>query len=89
MPDRPDCPVAFVADEIGLAESGGMGAAPISSQEVKAWCDMMGETLSPWEFRMVRAMSRAYCNGISAKSAPHEPLALKLGLASLGVIASG
>ena len=86
LPERPNCDIAFWADEIGLDMPGGMDVVPLSSLEIKAWCDMMGETLSPWEFRALRHMSRAYCSGLKTETAPFDPLGCKVALASAGML---
>lgn len=86
IPDLPECELAHIAGEIGLSEPGGMDVSPLSSLEIKAWCEMMQHDLSPWEFRTLRAMSEDYCAGSKAESAPFEPLACKLALASLNVM---
>ena len=38
----------------------GMGWGPLSAVELRAWCEGCGESLTPWEFRTLLAMSRAY-----------------------------
>ncbi len=86
MPESPDVSLVYIADEIGLCMSGGMDVAPLSAREVQAWCEMMGEHLSPWEFRTLRRMSRAYVSGMRSEKAPFAPLDCKLALASAAMM---
>lgn len=86
MPPRPQIPLVYIADEIGLYMSGGMDVAPLSAREVQAWCEMMGETLSPWEFRTLRRMSQAYVSGLRSEKAPFAALDCKLALASAAIM---
>lgn len=36
------------------------GANPISYLEIKSYCDLMNETLSPWEIDTIRLMDTAF-----------------------------
>lgn len=73
LPDTPQSEMVGWAIDIGLASSSGMGLVPVSSLEVKAWADGMALSLSPWEFAVLRRMSRAYVDGANANRAPFEP----------------
>lgn len=86
MPPRPTSDLANIADEIGLYMAGGMDVVPLSAQEVRAWCEMMGETLSPWEFRTLRLMSQSYVSGLKSEKAPYATLDCKLALASAAMM---
>lgn len=77
-----DHPVIEALDELGWCENGGTGPAPLSAAEVMAWCEGMGESLTPWEFRMVRRMSEAFCGGLQAERAPYKPTTLRMALAT-------
>lgn len=43
--------------EIGVSEAAGMGVVPLSWREIDAWCARTGIDLSPWEARLIRALS--------------------------------
>lgn len=60
----------------------GASATPLPAVEVKAWADGTGETLTPWEFETIRAMSRAFVAGMRAKEAPYEPMIVKMAVAT-------
>jgi hypothetical protein len=51
--------------ECGTVESGGFGALPLSYQVIEAWQRCTGISLSAWEATTIRAMSAAYCRGLS------------------------
>lgn len=51
--------LTFLALE-GARSSGMNGPQPLSYLEIKAYAELMGETFSPWEIEMLRAMDRAY-----------------------------
>ena len=72
--------------DIGWGLSTGMGASQLPSHEIKAWAEMSGEDLTPWEFRVIRRMSSAYVSGMSAEAAPYEPVMVKIALASAGMV---
>lgn len=76
------CAVIRYAIDVGLAQPGGMGPAPVSASELTAWAAGMGVDLAPWEFATVRAMSAAYIAGTSAKRAPWEPTDSRAAVAS-------
>lgn len=46
--------------EAGPSMPGDMGAQPLTSGELRAWQDGEGIPLSPWEFRVLRSLSKAY-----------------------------
>lgn len=61
MPDI--SPVGYVAgwwQDTGMVGTGAMGPVPLSAVEVQAWAAGMGLELTPWEFGVMREMSRAY-----------------------------
>lgn len=62
-PPLPPCPLPHVIGwftEIGLTGSNGMGAVPLSWSEIAAWQVNTRVVLSPWEARLIRALSSAY-----------------------------
>lgn len=46
--------------EIGITEATGMGPAPLSWREIKAWQWNTAVDLAPWEARLMRSLSLAY-----------------------------
>lgn len=63
LPAMPANPLPHIVEwlvEMGISESNGMGASPLSWQEISAWCERTGVDLSPWEARLIRALSVEY-----------------------------
>ena len=54
-------------NDAGMYGQGGMGPAPLSCTELLAWSQGTGMTLAPWEFRAIRAASRAFVAQLSSK----------------------
>lgn len=54
---------------IGVYGFGAMGPVPLSSQEIRAWCEGSGINLKPWEFEAIRNASRAYLASLNGKEA--------------------
>lgn len=81
MPDV-DHPITDALAEIGWCERGSMGPAPLSSKEIMAWAEGMGESLTPWEFSMIRRMSQAFCDGLQSERAPYQPMVVRMALAT-------
>jgi hypothetical protein len=46
--------------DVGPVCAAGMGAAPISFSEMRAWQEISGIPLTPWEGRVLRELSQAY-----------------------------
>ena len=66
--------------EIGPALSTGHGVAPISYQDIQAFQNVSGLTLSPWEAETLRMLSREYVNEYHAARDPARvPPVQKLG----------
>jgi hypothetical protein len=75
MPPVPDA-CGYLVDhlfEVGPAMPGGMGAAPISWQELQAWQHQCGVPLLPWEASLLRRLSQAYLNEHQAASVEDRP----------------
>ena len=53
--------------DAGLCAQSGMGPVPLPSTELQAWSQGTGTALAPWEFRALRAASRAYVAQLSSK----------------------
>lgn len=54
---------AYLVDywrDVGSVNQGGYSPSPLSAAEIQAWQQMAGIRLNPWEFRIIREMSRAY-----------------------------
>lgn len=49
------------------------GIEPLSLQEIKAWCDISGVYLAPWEAVAIRNMSRAYVVQFNRSNNSNEP----------------
>lgn len=45
---------------IGVYGYGAAGPVPLSSQEIRAWCEGSGIALKHWEFEAIRSASRTY-----------------------------
>ena len=54
-------------NDAGMYGQGGMGPAPLSCTELQAWSQGTGMQLAPWEFRAIRAASRAFVSQLSSK----------------------
>ncbi|WP_396190714.1 hypothetical protein [Flavobacterium sp.] len=59
--------------ELGLIGSGAMGPVAISATELLAWQQGSGNDLTPWEFKTLREMSRAYIASMTAAETPECP----------------
>lgn len=46
--------------DLGVVESGAMGPIPLSAKEILSWQQCSGIHLQPWEFKVLRDMSRLY-----------------------------
>ena len=46
--------------EVGPTMAAGMGAAPITHTELRAWMDLTGVRIAPWEVRTLRRLSHDY-----------------------------
>ena len=71
MPDLG--PAQYLANywfELGLVGNGAMVPVAISATELLAWQQGSGVELTPWEFRVLREMSRAYIASMNAAENP-------------------
>lgn len=46
--------------EVGPTMAAGMGAGPVTHEELRAWMDLTGIELEPWEVRFLRRLSYEY-----------------------------
>lgn len=46
--------------DAGPVEHSGMGPVPLSNLELQAWMDGSGTPLEPWEFTLIRSLSKSY-----------------------------
>ena len=60
MPPNPAPHIIARLTEIGLTESNGMGASPLSWREIEAWQRNTHVRLAPWEARLMRHLSLEY-----------------------------
>lgn len=49
------------------------GLEPLTLQEIGAWCEFSGVSLSPWEAVTIRNMSRAYVVQFNRSNGTSEP----------------
>lgn len=59
--------------EVGPTESGGLGPAPLSHQELLAWQMNMRRFLQPWEISMLRRLSMEWVAQSYAAEEPNCP----------------
>lgn len=59
--------------EVGPTVPGGMGPAALTHSEILAWQRNVGIRLTPWEARMLRALSREYLSEHLAADDPARP----------------
>jgi hypothetical protein len=62
-PQMPPNPAPHVIErfiEMGMTESNGMSASPLSWREITAWCERTCINLPPWESRLMRTLSTEY-----------------------------
>lgn len=59
--------------ELGMFQSNGMGATPLSAMEIAAWQQCSGIALQSWEFHILREMSRAYLAQLHESESPDCP----------------
>lgn len=60
MPPNPMPHIVARLIEIGVTQSNGMSATPLSWQEIAAWQRSTSVELGPWEARLIRSLSEAY-----------------------------
>lgn len=60
MPPNPAPHIIGWLTEIGLVSAGGMGASPLTWQEIVAWQVATGVALPGWVSRLIRRLSVAY-----------------------------
>lgn len=59
--------------EAGTLTLGGMSAAPLSWQEIEAWCRVTEYETSVWERMLVKELSHAYVNELHAATEKNRP----------------
>lgn len=59
--------------DLGVAGSGGMGAAPVSWGEIADWRRLTAQPLQPWEARALRHASVEYVGQLNKSSDPGCP----------------
>ncbi len=81
-PDMPPVDVPYLLEvffEIGPTMAAGMGAGPITHEEIRAWQANTGVELQPWQIRALRRMSFDYLGEAheaekADRRAPWEPV---------------
>jgi hypothetical protein len=56
--------------EAGPAMSGGMGPVPLTASEIRAWSQITGRPLQPWEASWMLRLSREYVGQFAASDRP-------------------
>jgi hypothetical protein len=56
--------------DAGPVMAGGMGSAPLSHGEIRAWMDNTGEVITAWEVRTIRRLSNDYVAAIQDAEKP-------------------
>jgi hypothetical protein len=59
--------------EAGPVMSGGMGPAPLTFAELRAWQDMVGVELQPWEAKLMRKLSVEFASESQQATAHDRP----------------
>ena len=59
--------------EVGPTMPSGLGAAPLTHTEIRAWQADMGIELTPWEAQTLRRLSRVYIGQYQRSEAPDCP----------------
>ncbi len=59
--------------DLGMCSSGANGYVPLGAAEIDAWTRGTGVELQPWEFGILRQMSRAYLEQLAASEKPDCP----------------
>lgn len=59
--------------DLGMAGTGGMGAAPLSWAEMAEWQRLTAHRLQPWEARAIRQASVQYVNQLHRSTDPACP----------------
>lgn len=73
MPPNPAPHIIARLIEMGITQSNGMGASPISWSEITAWCERTCINLPPWESRLMRTLSEEYLAELHRAEAEHCP----------------
>ena len=74
--EYPPCDAGYLVKylfDVGPAAFGGMGAGPLSHQEIDAWQRNTGIELTPWEARMLRTLSKVYLSMAEDGKSPSCP----------------
>ncbi len=72
----PDCDAEYLLEhlfDIGPVQNTGMGLAPISHMELRAWQDNTGICLQSWEAEFLRRLSSEYVRAATDAKRPDCP----------------
>ena len=75
-PEFPECNADYIIKylfDVGPVQSGGMGAIPLTCQEIQSWQDQSGIELQPWEFNFIRKLSSDYLIESQKSEKPDYP----------------
>jgi hypothetical protein len=53
--------------------SGGFGPSPITFESIRAWCDLTGIYLLPWEVKAVKEIDRVFLEITNARLSAAQP----------------
>lgn len=73
-PDMPDNPAPHMIDRLsslGWAQSNGMDREPVSWERMRAWQEMTGTRLKPWEAKLLQRLSVEYLAECRRAEEPH------------------
>lgn len=75
-PDMPQVSAPYLVGylfEVGPVMPAGMGAGPVTHEELRAWQAGTGIELQPWEFRALRGLSQEYLTESHQAEQPDRP----------------
>jgi hypothetical protein len=72
FPEGTEHIVSYFGDIAMGRGSNGFGPSYLTASEVLAWSQLTGTRLSPWEFRSIRALDRAWMKAWSEMNKPDE-----------------
>lgn len=76
MPDIEEHSAGYLIgllQEAGLMSSNGMGPVPISWQEIYAWVNLTGISLSTWELTTIKSLSEEYVSELIQATDKERP----------------
>lgn len=83
-----DAEIIWLFAEAGRFRQGINGPERITPVDAAQWSSVLALDLSPSEVDMIADMSAAWCAGLKADKAPHDPVGCKIAIASAEAEAS-